>query len=225
LEKSGLKNITATKGTAMQKKIRRKRQIQRNRTIILRSARELFHKKGFYGTTMEDIADHSGFDRRTIYNHFKNKEDVFAALMSGILTDIEDIFDEISTAKGTSLDRLKELVLKLLDLYIENSQLLNIFMSEYETNEIKKKRHVSNYTLKNISSYKKIESRLVNMIKEAQDENLVVNVHPYILAGMLNELILRSVIVLHNQKGIIKKKDIIQDIFELLAKARSPQNT
>lgn len=208
--------------TAMQKKIRRKRQIQRNRTIILRSARELFHKKGFYGTTMEDIADHSGFDRRTIYNHFKNKEDVFAALISGILTDIEDIFDEISTARGSSLDRLKELVLRLLELYIDNSQLLNIFMSEYETNEIKKKRHVSAYTLKNISSYKKIESRLVEMIKEAQDENLVVNVHPYILAGMLNELILRSVIVLHNQKGAIKKKDIIQDIFELLAKARSP---
>lgn len=208
----------------MQKKIRRKRQIQRNRTIILRSARELFHKKGFYGTTMEDIADHSGFDRRTIYNHFKNKEDVFAALMSGILADIEDVFDEISTGKGSSLDRLKDLVLQLLDLYIENSQLLNIFMSEYETNEIKKKRHVSAYTLKNISSYKKIESRLVNMIKEAQDENLVVNVHPYILAGMLNELILRSVIVLHNQKGSIKKKDILHDIFELLAKARSQQN-
>jgi len=212
-------------GTAMQKKIRRKRQIQRNRTIILRSARELFHKKGFYGTTMEDIADHSGFDRRTIYNHFKNKEDVFAALMSGILTDIEDIFNEISLTRGTSLDRLKDLVLRLLDLYIDNSQLLNIFMSEYETNEIKKKRHVSAYTLKNISSYKKIESRLVDMIKEAQEENLVVNVHPYILAGMLNELILRSVIVLHSQKSTFKKKDILHDIFLLLAKARSPQST
>jgi AcrR family transcriptional regulator len=202
----------------MQKKIRRKRQIQRNRTIILRSARELFHKKGFYGTTMEDIADHSGFDRRTIYNHFKNKEDVFAALISEILMDIEDIFNEISAGKGSSLDKLKELVLKLLDLYIDNSQLLNIFMSEYETNEIKKKRHVSVYTLKNISSYKKIESRLVNMIKEAQDQNLVVNVHPYILAGMLNELILRSVIVLHNHRGSIRKKDIIHDIFELMGK-------
>jgi hypothetical protein len=109
-------------------------------------------------------------------------------------------------------------VLKLLDLYIDNSQLLNIFMSEYETNEIKKKRHLSTYTLKNISSYKKIEARLVTMIKQAQDEELVVNVHPYILAGMLNELILRSVIVLHNQKGMIRKKELIRDIFELLGK-------
>lgn len=202
----------------MQKKIRRKRQILRNRTVILRSARELFHKKGFYGTTMEDIAQFSGFDRRTIYNHFKNKEDVFAALISGILMDIDLIFNDIAEEKGSSLDKLRELVLRLLDLYIENSQLLNIFMSEYETNEIKKKRHLSAYTLKNISSYKKIESRLVTMIKAAQDDDLVVHVHPYILAGMLNELILRSVIVLHNQKGAIRKKDLIRDIFELLAK-------
>lgn len=202
----------------MQKKIRRKRQILRNRTVILRSARDLFHKKGFYGTTMEDIAQYSGFDRRTIYNHFKNKEDVFAALISGILTDIDAIFNDIANEKGSSLDRLRELVLRLLDLYIDNSQLLNIFMSEYETNEIKKRRHLSAYTLKNISAYKKIESRLVTMIKAAQDDDLLVNVHPYILAGMLNELILRSVIVLHNQKGAVRKKDIIHDIFELIGK-------
>ena len=200
----------------MQKKVRRKRQILRNKTVILRSSRELFHKKGFYATTMEDIAQYSGFDRRTIYNHFTNKEDIFAALISGILNDITDVFDEIEAEQVSPLDKLRKLVLKLLDLYIENAQLLNIFMSEYEINEIKKKRHLSAYTLKNIHSYKEIESRLVEMIRQAQEQNLVVDVHPYILAGVLNELILRSVIVLHNLKGTIKKKDIIRDIFELL---------
>lgn len=200
----------------MQKKVRRKRQILRNKTVILRSSRELFHKKGFYATTMEDIAQYSGFDRRTIYNHFTNKEDIFAALISGILTDIAEVFDEIDEEQASPLDKLRELVLKLLDLYIDNSQLLNIFMSEYEINEIKKKRHLSAYTLKNIHSYKEIEARLVSMIRQAQELNLVVDVHPYILAGVLNELILRSVIVLHNLKGTIKKKDIIRDIFELL---------
>lgn len=201
----------------MQKKVRRKRQIFRNKTVILRSSRELFHKKGFYSTTMEDIAQHSGFDRRTIYNHFTNKEDIFAALISGILTDIAAVFENIGTEKISPLDKLRNLVLKLFDLYIENAQLLNIFMSEYETNEIKKKRHLSSYTLKNIHSYKEIESRLVELIRQAQEQNLVVDVHPYILAGVLNELILRSVIVLHNLKGTMKKKDIIRDIFELLS--------
>lgn len=202
----------------MQKKIRRKKQILRNKTVILRSSRELFHKKGFYGTTMEDIAEYSGFDRRTIYNHFKNKEDIFSALISGILLEIAAVFDEIETEKSSILDKLRKVVLGLLDIFIENAQMLNIFMSEYEINETKKKRYISAYTLKNIHDYKKIESRLISMIRQAQDEGLVVSVHPYVLAGVLNELLLRSVIVLHNQKGGLRKKDLIHDIFEILSK-------
>ncbi len=202
----------------MQKKIRRKRQILRNKTVILRSSRELFHKKGFYGTTMEDIAEYSGFDRRTIYNHFKNKEDIFSALISGILLEIAAVFDEIESEKAPILDKLRKVVLGLLDIFIENAQMLNIFMSEYEINETKKKRYISAYTLKNIHDYKEIESRLIGMIRQAQDEGMVVNVHPYVLAGVLNELLLRSVIVLHNQKGGLRKKDLIRDIFEILSK-------
>ena len=202
----------------MQKKIRRKRQILRNKTVILRSSRELLHKTGFYGTTMEDIAEYSGFDRRTIYNHFKNKEDIFSALISGILMEIAAVFDEIESEKAPILDKLRKVVLGLLDIFIENAQMLNIFMSEYEINETKKKRYISAYTLKNIHDYKEIESRLIGMIRQAQDEGIVVNVHPYVLAGVLNELLLRSVIVLHNQKGGLRKKDLIRDIFEILSK-------
>ncbi len=202
----------------MQKKVRRKRQILRNKTVILRSSRELFHKKGFYGTTMEDIAEYSGFDRRTIYNHFKNKEDIFSALISVILMEIASVFDEIESEKAPILDKLRKVVLGLLDIFIENAQMLNIFMSEYEINETKKKRYISAYTLKNIHDYKEIESRLICMIRQAQDEGVVVDVHPYVLAGVLNELILRSVIVLHNQKGGLRKKDLIRDIFEILSK-------
>ncbi|HDP23868.1 MAG TPA: TetR/AcrR family transcriptional regulator [Deltaproteobacteria bacterium] len=202
----------------MQKNIRRKRQILRNRTLIMRSARELFHRKGFYSTTMEDIAQHSGFDRRTIYNHFKNKEDLFAALISSILTEILKIYDEIQFENVNPLEKLRNLVFRLLDLYIENSQLLNTFMSEYEINEIKKKRTMSVYRLKNISAYREIEARLVDMITDAQKAGLVIDVHPYILAGVLNEVILRSVIVLHNQKGTLKKHDLLKDIYEILGK-------
>ena len=154
----------------MQKKVRRKRQILRNKTVILRSSRELFHKKGFYGTTMEEIAEYSGFDRRTIYNHFKNKEDIFSALISGILTEIVAVFDEIESEKIPTLEKLRKIVLALLDIFIENAQMLNIFMSEYEINETKKKRYISAYTLKNIHDYKEIESRLIRMIRQAHYE-------------------------------------------------------
>lgn len=198
------------------KKVRRKKQIKRNRMIILRSAKELFHKKGFYTTTMEDIAQYSGFDRRTIYNHFKNKEEIFAALVSGVIADITNAYDEVALLPVTPLDRLRSLVLKLLDLYIENAHLLNVFTSEFEVSDNRKKRYISSFMHKNIRDYMEIESRLVDMIKLAQDQELLIDVHPYILAGLLNELILRSVIVLHHYKKDLSKDDIIRDILRVI---------
>lgn len=198
------------------KKVRRKKQIKRNRMIILRSAKELFHKKGFYTTTMEDIAQYSGFDRRTIYNHFKNKEEIFAALVSGVIADITKAYDEVALIPVTPLDRLRRLVLKLLDLYIENAHLLNVFTSEFEVSDNRKKRYISSFMHKNIRDYMEIESRLVDMIKLAQDQELLIDVHPYILAGLLNELILRSVIVLHHYKKDLSKDDIIRDILRVI---------
>jgi len=198
------------------KKVRRKRQIKRNRMIILRSAKELFHKKGFYTTTMEDIAQYSGFDRRTIYNHFKNKEEIFAALVSGVIADIKSAYDEVAALTITPLERLRKLVLMLLDLYIDNAHLLNVFTSEFEISDNRKKRYISSFMHKNIRDYMEIETRLVDMIKEAQDQDLLIDVHPYILAGLLNELILRSVIVLHHFKKNFTKEDIIRDILRVI---------
>lgn len=198
------------------KKIRRKRQIKRNRMIILRSAKELFHKKGFYTTTMEDIAQYSGFDRRTIYNHFKNKEEIFAALVSGVIADIKSAYDEVSALSTTPLESLRKLVLMLLDLYIENAHLLNVFTSEFEISDNRKRRYISSFMHKNIRDYMEIETRLVDMIKEAQDQEMLIDVHPYILAGLLNELILRSVILLHHFKKNFTKEDIIRDILRVI---------
>lgn len=199
-----------------EKKVRRKRQIKRNRMIILRSAKELFHKKGFYTTTMEDIAQYSGFDRRTIYNHFQNKEEIFAALVAGVIADIKGAYDDVTILTITPLERLRKLVLLLLDLYIENAHLLNVFTSEFEISDVRKKRYISSFMNKNIRDYMDIEARLVDLIKQAQEQELLVNVHPYILAGMLNELVLRSVIVLHHYKKDLSKEDIIRDILRVI---------
>ena len=199
-----------------EKLIRRKRQIKRNRTIILKSAKELFLKKGLNSTTMEDIAGYSGFDRRTIYNHFKNKEDIFAALVFEVISDITMVYNEVSLENIPPLEKLKQLVLKLLDLYIDNSHLINVFTTEIETNDNRRKKNSSSLAVKNINDYGELESRLMNMIKEAQDADQLIDVHPFILAGLLNEIILRSVIVLHQNKRIISKEHIIRDLLRII---------
>ena len=58
------------------------RLIEERRTQILRAAIKLFSKKGYYRTTILDIAKEAGISSGLIYQYFREKEDVlYLALM------------------------------------------------------------------------------------------------------------------------------------------------
>ena len=51
------------------------------RAAILDSARELFARFGYKKTTMEDIAQSLGKGKSSLYYYFKNKEEIFQAVV------------------------------------------------------------------------------------------------------------------------------------------------
>ena len=46
------------------------------RGILAQSATRLFAERGFDDTTLDDVAAAAGVSRRTLFNYFKNKEDL-----------------------------------------------------------------------------------------------------------------------------------------------------
>ncbi len=54
---------------------------EQTRTAIIKVAYALFVKKGFHGTSMREIADRADLALGGIYNHFENKEEIFAAVL------------------------------------------------------------------------------------------------------------------------------------------------
>lgn len=48
---------------------------------ILQCAKKLFSKNGYYETQISDIVDEAGIARGTIYQYFKNKDEIFATLL------------------------------------------------------------------------------------------------------------------------------------------------
>lgn len=52
-----------------------------NQAAILDAANRLFCKKGFHGTSTREVAEAAGVSLGNIYNHFKGKEELFAALL------------------------------------------------------------------------------------------------------------------------------------------------
>lgn len=52
------------------------------RNQILSSASQLFLQDGFTNTTMDNVAKQSGVSKQTVYSHFANKDDLFAAVIT-----------------------------------------------------------------------------------------------------------------------------------------------
>ncbi len=70
--------------------------ISKTRQRIVEVARELFAREGLEATTMNDIATQSGKGRRTLYTYFRNKEEVYGAVIEGELERLTERLDEVA---------------------------------------------------------------------------------------------------------------------------------
>jgi AcrR family transcriptional regulator len=61
----------------------------------LDAAEEVFAKRGFGGTALEDIAEVAGYTRGAIYSHFGTKEELFLAVTERHLLRFLDGFEDV----------------------------------------------------------------------------------------------------------------------------------
>jgi len=62
---------------------------------ILKTALKLFSTKGYKATTVRDIAGVMGVKQSALYNHFKNKDEIFETLIGDLTSSaIVHLFDD-----------------------------------------------------------------------------------------------------------------------------------
>ncbi len=91
----------------------------KTRTLLLDVARGLFAQNGLENTTMNDIAVASGKGRRTLYTYFKNKEDVYYAVIEEELDRMSDRLKEVASKNIDPEDKLVQLIYAHLSLIKE----------------------------------------------------------------------------------------------------------
>jgi AcrR family transcriptional regulator len=57
------------------------RRRQQTRDHLLQAAAQVFAERGFHGTSLDEVAAVAGFTKGAVYSNFKNKEDLFLALI------------------------------------------------------------------------------------------------------------------------------------------------
>jgi TetR/AcrR family transcriptional regulator, mexJK operon transcriptional repressor len=59
--------------------------VVRTRTAVVEAARTLFLRKGYAGTTMEEIAAAAGLTKRTVYNNYGDKATLFTQIVVDVI--------------------------------------------------------------------------------------------------------------------------------------------
>lgn len=81
------------------------RRLEHTRNLLLDAAEEVFARKGFDGSALEDIADVAGYTRGAIYSRFGSKAELFLAVVERRRQQFLSGFDDVIA----SFHRLEDL--------------------------------------------------------------------------------------------------------------------
>ncbi|MBI65670.1 MAG: hypothetical protein CMG64_05215 [Candidatus Marinimicrobia bacterium] len=100
-----------------------------SKNLILDSALDVFVKKGYAETRMEDIVELSGLSKGAIYHHYNSKRDLFLSLIEHWENySFPNIFNK-DLDKNTASDVLRQIVKDIVNSFKNNKK---VFLAELE---------------------------------------------------------------------------------------------
>jgi len=87
-----------------------------SRDKILDAAEHLFAQRGYAGVGLREVAEAVGLGKSSLFHHFKNKPELYAAVCGRILTRIGSRLGEALARGGSPVERLERLLDELVDV-------------------------------------------------------------------------------------------------------------
>lgn len=81
----------------------------RKRQAILQAATGVFLKKGYDGTSVDEIAAVAAVSKQTVYKHFNDKEQLFCAIVLATTDEIDQLVQVVSDALANTSSLEKDL--------------------------------------------------------------------------------------------------------------------
>jgi TetR/AcrR family transcriptional regulator, regulator of autoinduction and epiphytic fitness len=88
-----------------------------SREAIVEAAGRLFLERGFGSVSMDELAEAAGVARRTLYNQFAGKEEIFREMLLRVSRQLEDAFPPGIETQGDVEDVLRVIARVILELH------------------------------------------------------------------------------------------------------------
>ncbi len=162
---------------------RKEREYLAHREEILSAAQKVFAVKGFFPTTMSDIARQAEFGTGTLYKYFKSKENLYFTLIDEKVEEINCLVRaELSQQKTSARERIEKVLQLQFEFFERNRDFFRIYISERNRFEWMVKDELGKGIHEKMVTYIKILSQV---IEEGIREGEFKPVNPLDLAHAL----------------------------------------
>ena len=96
---------------------------------VLDVAEDLFAEKGFQATSLGDVAERVGIRSPSLYNHFRNKEALYHAVVERLLEKFDVPLRELREGEITR-ERIRRWQARMVRMHVENPNLARLLQHE-----------------------------------------------------------------------------------------------
>lgn len=113
----------------LKERLKEERKIQ-----IIKTACQLFAKKGYYNTTMPDIAKELGMSVGNLYNYFESKEELAKEVMLTVSRWVAERLRSINEENIPVKEKIREFVKSFFEIALREPELVEYFLRVFLAN-------------------------------------------------------------------------------------------
>ncbi|MCP8968223.1 TetR/AcrR family transcriptional regulator [Ectobacillus ponti] len=177
------------------------------RRAILEAAAKSFSYFGYKATTMDQVAKAANVGKGTIYTFFKNKEELFGEIVSGLIHEMKQVAQESLSPDLSFFENVHRALYRLLEFRKDHQLVLKLIQEEREigTQEVQE-------------VMKQVDQAIISFIKEkleiAIQRGLIRECDPELTAFVMLRLYIALIFDWERKHEPLEKEHIAQ-LFEL----------
>lgn len=152
-----------------------------NKEFVLKKATDVFHKKGFNATSMQDLVDATALNRSSIYNSFGSKLDLFIACLKSYQGLYGIKMSETLDKADNSLHAIELLFEFYLNEIIEDKEDKGCLITNCTSEMANQEKSIINFLSSNQRSFMGLLEKLVSNGQKESVINLNRTAHEYAL--------------------------------------------
>jgi len=161
---------------------RREREKLWQRQEMFAAALDLFSQKGYHNVSMHEVAEKAEFAIGTLYKFFRNKEDLYKALIMEKAVEYHHTLSGVLSRQGDVLTILNDYISAKAGIFAGNLATLRLYFAETRGASFNIKAGLDQDIRK---LYDELVEHLSSVLEKGIRENVLREVNPYYLAVAL----------------------------------------